>query len=163
MYGWRILIPPPCIRSRSHGRPVPMWSMSERGLYCVSTRTLSTSELTQLDRLKSMRRYLPPNGTAGFERIADRADSRSPAPPARTTARTPCMARRSPLEAETPATEMARRPYHDAPSTPARADPQMGRWFPVTSAQARGRTSASGEPEQGKHADHEAVDRERGE
>ena len=45
-------------------------------------------ELAQFERLKSMRRYLPPNGTAGLDRIADRMESRSPAPPASTTART---------------------------------------------------------------------------
>ena len=39
---------PRSLRSRSHGRPAPMWSFSERGLYCVRTRTSSISELTQL-------------------------------------------------------------------------------------------------------------------
>ena len=44
------------------------------------------SELTQFDSVKSMIRYLPPNGTAGFARTDDRMDSRSPSPPARMSA-----------------------------------------------------------------------------
>src|SRR5215207_5763167 len=63
-----------------------MWSLSERGLYCVRTTTLSISELTQFDSVKSMIRYLPPNGTAGLARTDDRIESRSPSPPARMTA-----------------------------------------------------------------------------
>ena len=85
MYGWSSLTPPR-LRSRSHGRPRPMWSLSERGLYWVRTTTLSMSELTQFDSVKSMIRYLPPNGTAGLARSCDRIDSRSPSPPARMTA-----------------------------------------------------------------------------
>ena len=85
MYGWSILTPP-VLRSRSHGRPRPMWSLSERGLYCVRTTTSSMPEFTQLDSVKSMIRYLPPNGTAGFARTDDRIDRRSPSPPARITA-----------------------------------------------------------------------------
>ena len=45
-----------------------MWSLSERGLYCVSTTTSLMSELTQLLSVKSMIRYLPANGTAGLAR-----------------------------------------------------------------------------------------------
>ena len=63
-----------------------MWSFSERGLYCVRTMTLSISELTQFERVKSMIRYLPPNGTAGLARTDERIDRRSPSPPARITA-----------------------------------------------------------------------------
>src|SRR6478752_9855631 len=63
-----------------------MWSLSDRGLYWVRTTTSSMSELTQLDRVKSMIRYLPPNGTAGFARSWDRIERRSPSPPARMTA-----------------------------------------------------------------------------
>ena len=56
------------LRSRSHGRPAPMWSFSERGLYCVRTTTSLISELTQLQSVKSMIRYLPAKGTAGLAR-----------------------------------------------------------------------------------------------
>jgi hypothetical protein len=63
-----------------------MWSFSERGLYCVRTITLVMSELTQLDSVKSMIRYLPPNGTAGLARFCDRIYRRYPSPPARITA-----------------------------------------------------------------------------
>src|SRR4029453_16950962 len=73
---------PPWFRSRSHGRPSPMWSLSERGLYCVNTTTSWRSEFTQLDSVKSMMRYLPPNGTAGLAGSSDRID-RGPAPPPR--------------------------------------------------------------------------------
>ena len=38
------------------------------------------------DSVKSMIRYLPPNGTAGLARTDDRIESRSPSPPARITA-----------------------------------------------------------------------------
>ena len=44
------------------------------------------SELTQFESVKSMIRYLPPNGTAGLARFYDRIESRSPSPPARITA-----------------------------------------------------------------------------
>ena len=77
---------PPTLRSRSQGRPAPMWSFSESGAYCVRTRTLVRPELTQLESVKSMMRYLPPNGTAGLARTPDRSERRSPSPPARTTA-----------------------------------------------------------------------------
>src|SRR3970040_1188444 len=45
-------------------------------------------ELTRLDRTKSMMRYLPPNGTAGFARSLVNGKRRSPRPPAKTTPRT---------------------------------------------------------------------------
>ena len=95
MYGCSILMPP-VLRSRSQGRPSPMWSLSDRGLYWVSTTTSSTPEFTQLDSVKSMIRYLPPNGTAGFARTDDRMDRRSPSPPARITAITGLTKRRHP-------------------------------------------------------------------
>src|SRR4051812_3829012 len=63
-----------------------MWSFSERGLYCVRTTTSSISELTQFESVKSMIRYLPPNGTAGLARTWERIERRSPSPPARMTA-----------------------------------------------------------------------------
>ena len=63
-----------------------MWSFSERGLYWVRTTTLSMPELTQFDSVKSMIRYLPPNGTAGLARTDERIERRSPSPPARITA-----------------------------------------------------------------------------
>src|SRR3954452_18703927 len=44
------------------------------------------SELTQLYSVKSMIRYLPPKGTAGFARSWERIERRSPSPPARITA-----------------------------------------------------------------------------
>src|SRR3954463_4815317 len=46
------------------------------------------SEFTQFDSVKSMIRYLPPKGTAGFARTDDRIERRSPSPPARITAMT---------------------------------------------------------------------------
>ena len=72
---------------------MPMWSFRERGLYWVRTTTLSMSELTQLERVKSMMRYLPPNGTAGLARSDERIESLSPSPPARITARVRFIAR----------------------------------------------------------------------
>ena len=63
-----------------------MWSLSERGLYWVRTTTSVIPEFTQLLSVKSMIRYLPPNGTAGLARTEERIESRSPSPPARITA-----------------------------------------------------------------------------
>ena len=42
--------------------------------------------LTQFESVKSMIRYLPPNGTAGFARTPESTPSRFPSPPARITA-----------------------------------------------------------------------------
>src|SRR3954470_11139728 len=44
------------------------------------------SEVTQLESVKSMIRYLPPNGTAGFARSCERIERRPPSPPPRITA-----------------------------------------------------------------------------
>src|SRR5687767_5292023 len=44
-------------------------------------------EFTQLERAKSMIRYLPANGMAGLARLAVSSPSREPSPPARMTAR----------------------------------------------------------------------------
>src|SRR5215208_5465946 len=56
-------------------------------LYCVSTKILRMSELMQFETGMSMSRYLPPSGTAGFERNSVSGDRRVPAPPPRITAR----------------------------------------------------------------------------
>src|SRR4029079_9158056 len=85
MYGWSSFTPP-VLRSRSHGRPRPMWSLREWGLYWVRTITSVMSEFTQFDSVKSMIRYLPPKGTAGLARTEERIERRSPSPPARITA-----------------------------------------------------------------------------
>ena len=42
---------PPPVRSRSQGRPMPMWSFRERGRYWVRTPTWVMPEFTQLDRV----------------------------------------------------------------------------------------------------------------
>src|SRR4051794_14731151 len=84
---------PPVDLSRSQGRPAPIWSLSDRGLYWVRTTTSSMSELTQLLSVKSMIRYLPANGTAGLARTPERIERRSPSPPARTIAVTCFTAR----------------------------------------------------------------------
>src|SRR5512134_592616 len=64
-----------------------MCSLSEWGRYCVSIMTSEIPEFTQFDRVKSMMRYLPAKGTAGFARFSVRTPSREPSPPARMTAR----------------------------------------------------------------------------
>jgi len=53
-------------------------------LYCVSTTIWRSCELIRLDSAKSMSRYCPPNGTAGFARSAVNGISRFPSPPAST-------------------------------------------------------------------------------
>src|SRR5947209_3727106 len=67
-YGCRSVTPPPC-RSRSHGRPIPIWSFSERGRYCVSTPKRSTPELTQLLSANSMIRCAQPEWTLTDARL----------------------------------------------------------------------------------------------
>src|SRR5215208_8517659 len=64
-----------------------MCLLSEAELYCVSTKILRMSELMQFEMGMSTRRYLPPSGTAGFERSIVSGDRRVPAPPPRITAR----------------------------------------------------------------------------
>src|ERR1051326_2864023 len=56
-------------------------------LYCVSTKMRWMSELMQFEIGMSTRRYLPPSGTAGFERVSVSGDRRVPAPPPKITAR----------------------------------------------------------------------------
>src|SRR2546423_15678445 len=55
-------------------------------LYCVSTIMRMTSDLMQFEMGTSTRRYLPPSGTAGFDRSRVKGCSRLPAPPPRITA-----------------------------------------------------------------------------
>src|SRR5262249_106669 len=64
-----------------------MCSLSECGRYCVRIMTSEIPEFTQLESVKSMMRYLPANGTAGFARFSLRTARRDPSPPARMTAR----------------------------------------------------------------------------
>src|SRR6266508_2041927 len=79
--------PPEKPRSRSQGRPAPMCSFKEWGRYCVRIMTSKTPELTQLESVKSMIRYLPAKGTAGLARLSVNTPRREPSPPARMTAR----------------------------------------------------------------------------
>src|SRR6266540_4606151 len=79
--------PPEKPRSRSQGRPAPMCSFREWGRYCVRIMTSKTPELTQLESVKSMIRYLPAKGTAGLARLSVNTPRREPSPPARMTAR----------------------------------------------------------------------------
>src|SRR5215831_5977999 len=80
-------MPPVNVRSRSHGRPEAMCSFREWGRYCVRIMTSEIPEFTQFESVKSMIRYLPANGTAGFARFSVSTPSREPSPPARITAR----------------------------------------------------------------------------
>src|SRR5215470_10940016 len=64
-----------------------MCSFRECGRYCVRIITSEIPELTQLESVKSMIRYLPAKGTAGLARFSVRTPSRDPSPPARMTAR----------------------------------------------------------------------------
>ncbi len=81
-YGGRVWTPP-YRRSRSQGWPLPMYSFSFWGWYCVAMPTVSMLELTQLDSGKSTMRYLPPKDTAGFAVFCVSAYKRDPRPPAR--------------------------------------------------------------------------------
>ena len=61
-----------------------MWRSSEWLLYCVSTTIRRKPALTRFESAKSISRYMPPNGTAGFARSSVSGASRFPSPPART-------------------------------------------------------------------------------
>src|ERR1700682_5503202 len=65
-----------------------MWRSRLWLLYCVRTTILKKPAFTRLDRAKTIRRYVPPNGTAGLARSAVSGNNRLPSPPARTMART---------------------------------------------------------------------------
>src|SRR5258708_1101537 len=64
-----------------------MCLFSDAELYCVSTNMRITSELMQFEMGTSTRRYLPPSGTAGFDRSRVKGKRRLPAPPPRITAK----------------------------------------------------------------------------
>ena len=64
--------------------PQPFWMclFNESERCCVRTKIWRMPELMQLLRVKSMIKYLPPNGTDALERFDVRGCSLSPAPPA---------------------------------------------------------------------------------
>src|SRR5215204_144384 len=64
-----------------------MCRLSDAELYCVNTNVRRMSELMQFESAISTSRYLPPSGTAGFERCCVSGKRRLPAPPPRITAR----------------------------------------------------------------------------
>ena len=59
-----------------------MYSFSSSGWYWVRMPTVSIPELTQLERGKSIIRYFPPKGTAGFAVFSVNTFRRLPCPPA---------------------------------------------------------------------------------
>src|SRR5215472_16439436 len=63
-----------------------MWRSRLWLLYWVRTTILRTSPFVRFERAKSIRRYVPPKGTAGLARSAVSGCSRVPWPPARTMA-----------------------------------------------------------------------------
>src|SRR5574340_285553 len=65
-----------------------MCRCSETELNWVSTAMRKISELMQLLRGMSIKRYLPAMGTAGFERTVVKGKRRVPRPPPRITAST---------------------------------------------------------------------------
>src|SRR5215204_3673854 len=64
-----------------------MCRLRDAELYCVSTNVRRTSELMQFESAISTSRYLPPSGTAGFDRCCVSGKRRLPAPPPRITAK----------------------------------------------------------------------------
>src|SRR6185436_3547080 len=63
-----------------------MCLLSDAELYCVKTNVRRMSELMQFESAISTSRYLPPSGTAGFDRCCVSGNRRLPAPPPRMTA-----------------------------------------------------------------------------
>src|SRR5436309_13725684 len=60
-----------------------MCRFNEAELNCVRTKIFFSPEFRQLLMGTSISRYLPPRGTAGFDRSCVRGKRRFPAPPAR--------------------------------------------------------------------------------
>src|SRR5271170_1799526 len=83
--GGRISMNSPSSLATTGPQPSRMWRLSESALYWVRMYTWRRSELMQLERVMSMMRYWPANGTAGLARSRVRGKSRSPAPPASKT------------------------------------------------------------------------------
>ena len=73
-------------RTRSRRYVSEMWRLSDAELNCVSTKMRRMSACRQPLTGRSMRRYLPPIGTAGFERVAVSGKRREPWPPPSTMA-----------------------------------------------------------------------------
>src|ERR1043165_7760213 len=65
-----------------------MWRLSEAELYCVRMKMRKMSELMQFDTGISMRRYLPPSGTAGLACRRVSGNKRWPTPPPKMIATT---------------------------------------------------------------------------
>src|SRR6478672_10590595 len=65
-----------------------MWRSRLIALYCVNWSKRRNSLFRQFESVKSMMRYRPPKGTAGFARSRVSGSSRVPLPPARMTANT---------------------------------------------------------------------------
>ena len=68
------------------GIPIPICVFRRSGWYWVRTPTVSTPELMQLLKGKSIIRYFPPKDTAGFATFAVNTPRRLPCPPARSMA-----------------------------------------------------------------------------
>src|ERR1700728_2190378 len=83
--GGRISVNSPNFCATTLVQPSRICRFSDSALYCVRMYTRRRSELMQLERVISMMRYCPPNGTAGFARSRVSGKSRSPAPPAKST------------------------------------------------------------------------------
>src|SRR4029077_8076394 len=66
-------------------QPRRTWRLRLSALYCVRTKTRRRSLFRQFERVTSIIRYTPPNGTARLARSRVSGQSRSPCPPARST------------------------------------------------------------------------------
>ena len=80
-----------------------MCRLSDAELYCVSIKMRSMSELMQFETGMSIKRYLPPSGTAGLALCLVSGCSRLPAPPPSISASTFFAAIRVPPEEMPPA------------------------------------------------------------
>ena len=68
-----------------------MWRLSDAELNCVSTKIRLSPACRQLLIGMSISRYLPPIGTAGFDRMWVSGKSRVPRPPPRMSVSTSFM------------------------------------------------------------------------
>ena len=121
-----------------------MWRLSEAELNWVSTKMRFRPACRQLLIGMSISRYLPPSGTAGFERMWVSGNSRVPRPPPRISVRTSFIAPSYLPDAPVAAPRRGRRWY-----APQIAQLAMGIWTLARCAELFTRVftqlSASGE------------------
>ncbi len=152
-------------------QPSRKCNCSEWDLYCVSTKTRFKPECRQFESVKSMIRYLPPNGTLGFARSSVKGNSREPTPPAKTIPRVRSILICEPIRpfqygpwSTSPSSRSARAHARSAPTTEFNARPpssaELGPGIVRTRRLPRGcqrRTPIAGGPSSAEESAHDRI------